>query len=111
MENNNNKDRLKDPSASQFSLEVIELAESSKTMGLLDALVNICDKYDVPYEEVCSFNRELELFHSSLFSNNNKKVVMEETVNLITQDLKERLHSECRSMGLIKGTHVNNSLI
>lgn len=91
--------------AGEFSNEVInyKTSKDSGDMTLLEALVDICDKYEVPYEDVCSFNTEREVVSGNLIDSSRKVITIEETIDLITSNLREKLRAECSSRGLLKG--------
>lgn len=91
--------------AGDFSNEVInyKISKESGDMTLLESLVEICDKYGVPYEDVCSFKTEREVVSGNLIDNSRKTITIEETIDLITSNLREKLRAECASRGLLKG--------
>lgn len=95
----------KEFTAGLFSNEVInhKISKESGDMTLLEALVEVCDKYEVPYEDVCSFKTEREVVSGNLIDKSRKTITIEETIDLITSNLREKLRAECSSRGLLKG--------
>ena len=90
-------------STQKFSVEVITLSQAHKDMTLLEATAEICEKYDVPYEDVCSFSTERTVARGTLLPNGASRIVIRDTINLITTNLYQKLHAECIKNGLLIG--------
>ena len=85
----------------QFSAKVIELSESL-SISLLDALVDACVLYDVPFDNVTNFSAECTQRTTDIYGETTS-VQITENVNLITPMLEIRLEKESLENGRIDG--------
>ena len=77
-------------------------------MTLIESMVEVCNEFDVPYEDVCKFNNEREVVRGSL-NGKSTKLTIKENINLITPSLYDKLKAESESLGLLKNrSKVNN---
>ena len=85
----------------QFSATVVELSESL-SISLIDALVQACIEYDVPFDSVTNFSSESTQTRTNL-DGETTSVTIVDNVNLITPMLQTRLEKESIENGLIEG--------
>lgn len=86
----------------QFSESVIDLYfENKDHCTILEAMIEVCKKFDVPFESVCKFSRESSDEVLDL-DGNTKIVKTKNTVNLVRPELMKIIENQCENLGLLK---------
>lgn len=94
--------QVKEVSPIEFSTKVVTLSRDRK-ISLLDAMVEACEIYDIPFTDVCNFTTTRLVTRGSLLTNLVTEETIKETFNLVTPSLLGRITEECINNKLLPG--------